>query len=279
MTPRLLLIFAHPDDESFVAAGLSRRYADAGAHIALVTATRGEAGSRGDPPLCTEEELPAWRESELREAAAILGIGNVYLLGYRDKHLPDAPPAIIREQLVEVVRRHRPHVVVTYDPNGGHGHADHVAISRFTMEAVSAAADPRWHQSLGTPHRVQRVLWTPSVLAWDDPPPAKMGGEPGVDFLLDISATEDDKGGSAPGASNAAPLYRAVDFSQAIVLLLPGIAVLKEWAYAGVTFAWVMAFISAYSTGEGVQIWSLPLALLVLLIVSYVTRPPSRRLI
>ncbi|PYR27617.1 MAG: hypothetical protein DMF92_15990 [Acidobacteria bacterium] len=109
-TPRLLLIFAHPDDESFVAAGLSRRYADAGAQIALVTATRGEAGSRGDPPLCTEEELPAWRESELREAAAILGIGNVYLLGYRDKHLTDAPPPIIREQLVEVVRRHRPHV-------------------------------------------------------------------------------------------------------------------------------------------------------------------------
>jgi hypothetical protein len=65
----------------------------------------------------------------------------------------------------------------------------------------------------------------------------------------------------------------------AIVLLLPRIALLKEWAYAGVMFAWVMAFISAYSTGEGVQIWSLPLALLGLLIVSYVTRPPSRRLI
>jgi hypothetical protein len=65
----------------------------------------------------------------------------------------------------------------------------------------------------------------------------------------------------------------------AIVLLLPGFALLKEWAYAGVTFAWVMAFISAYSTGEGVQIWSLPLALLGLLIVSYVTRPPGRRLI
>jgi hypothetical protein len=65
----------------------------------------------------------------------------------------------------------------------------------------------------------------------------------------------------------------------AIVLLLPGFALLKEWAYAGVTFAWVMAFISAYSGGEGAQIWSLPLVLLVLLIVSYVTRPQGRRLI
>ncbi|SRR6266851_5524400 len=63
----------------------------------------------------------------------------------------------------------------------------------------------------------------------------------------------------------------------AIVLLLPGLALLKEWAYAGVTFAWIMATISAYSSGEGVLIWSMPLVLLVLLLVSYVTRPPTRR--
>jgi hypothetical protein len=63
----------------------------------------------------------------------------------------------------------------------------------------------------------------------------------------------------------------------AIVLLVPGFALLKEWAYAGVTFAFIMAFISAYSSGEPVQVWILPLALLALLIVSYFTRPPSRR--
>jgi len=64
----------------------------------------------------------------------------------------------------------------------------------------------------------------------------------------------------------------------AIVLLLPGLALLKEWAYAGAAFTWVMAFIAAYSAGDGVQVWTMPLALLVLLIVSYVTRPASRRL-
>lgn len=63
----------------------------------------------------------------------------------------------------------------------------------------------------------------------------------------------------------------------AIVLLIPGFALLKEWAYAGVTFAWVMAFISAYSSGEGPGTWILPPALLVLLGISYVTRPPGRR--
>jgi VIT1/CCC1 family predicted Fe2+/Mn2+ transporter len=63
----------------------------------------------------------------------------------------------------------------------------------------------------------------------------------------------------------------------AIVLLLPGFALLKEWAYAGVTFAWVMAFISAYLSGEKPTVWMFPLVLLVLGAVSYLTRPPSRR--
>jgi hypothetical protein len=64
----------------------------------------------------------------------------------------------------------------------------------------------------------------------------------------------------------------------AIVLLLPGIALLKEWAYAGVTFAWVMAIMSSYLAGEGMAIATIPLVLLIILLVSYVTRPASRRL-
>jgi hypothetical protein len=63
----------------------------------------------------------------------------------------------------------------------------------------------------------------------------------------------------------------------AIVLLLPGLALLKEWAYAGVTFALVMAFISAYLSGDGIKVWILPLGVLTLVVVSYFTRPPSRR--
>ena len=65
----------------------------------------------------------------------------------------------------------------------------------------------------------------------------------------------------------------------AIVLLLPRLALLKEWAYAGASFAWVMAVIAHYSAGDGIKVWSFPLTLLLLLIVSYVTRPPGRRLI
>jgi hypothetical protein len=65
----------------------------------------------------------------------------------------------------------------------------------------------------------------------------------------------------------------------AIVLLLPGLALLKEWAYAGAAFAWGMAFITHYTGGDGAKVWSMPLVMLALLVVSHVTRPPSRRLI
>jgi len=64
----------------------------------------------------------------------------------------------------------------------------------------------------------------------------------------------------------------------AVVLLLPGFALLKEWAYVGAAFTWMMAFIAHYSAGDGPQVWSIPLTLLALLIVSYVTRPAGRRL-
>lgn len=193
MPRRILLIFAHPDDESFGAAGLGRRYADAGAEIALVTATRGQEGKTGEPPVCTREELPACREAELRKAAAILGIGHVHLLDYRDKHLLEAPPAKIREDLIGLIRLHRPHVVVTFDPNGINGHADHIAIARFAMDAVSAAADGRWHKALGAGHQVQRVLWTPPRLPWDLPKSPDLSQEPGVDFVVDVSRYREAK--------------------------------------------------------------------------------------
>ena len=64
----------------------------------------------------------------------------------------------------------------------------------------------------------------------------------------------------------------------AIVLLMPGLALLKEWAYAGVAFTWIMAFISARASGEAMELWIMPPVLLALLIVSYVTRPADRRL-
>ena len=186
-SPRFLLIFAHPDDESFATAGLVCRYVECGAVITLMTATRGDAGRVGDPPLCSREALPARREAELRQAAGILGISEVHLLDYQDKQLAKAPIARIREELVGCIRLHRPHVVITFDPNGMNGHPDHVAIARFTMDAVVAAADPSWLSEMWPPHRVQRLLWTAPILPWDVTRSPDLHGEPGVDFVIDVT--------------------------------------------------------------------------------------------
>jgi LmbE family N-acetylglucosaminyl deacetylase len=190
---RLLYLYAHPDDESFGVAGISRMYADLGADIAIVTATRGDAGRAGEPALCSREELPARREAELREAARILGIKSVTVLDYLDKHLAEAPPDKIRRELVEAIRCHRPQVVVTFDPNGANLHPDHVAISRFASDAIAAAEDPRWYPDAGHPHRVQRLLWVPPVMPWDAPKSPDLAREAGIDFLIDTTKHRDVK--------------------------------------------------------------------------------------
>ena len=190
---RILLIFAHPDDESFVAAGLARRCADRGGTVALVTATRGDAGRVGEPPLCRREELPTLRERELRAAAGLLGISEVRLLDYRDRHLADAPDGELRDALAARMRCFRPHVVVSFDPHGMNGHADHVAIARFTLDAAAAAADPRWALGGAPPHRVQRLLWNSPLLPWEVTRPADLRREPGVDFVVDVAAQREAK--------------------------------------------------------------------------------------
>ena len=162
-------------------------YADAGAEIALVTATRGDAGRAGEPPICSREELPARREAELRAAAALLGIGHVYLLDYLDKHLSEAPPDNIRSELIAVIRRHRPEIAVTFDPNGLNQHPDHVAIGRFAIDAIVAAGDERFCPQAGQPHQVERLLWSSPVLPWETAKYPDLAREPGVDFLIDTS--------------------------------------------------------------------------------------------
>jgi N-acetylglucosamine malate deacetylase 2 len=184
--PCLLFCYAHPDDESFNGAGTAMKYASTGARIVLVTATRGQRGKRGEPPLCTPEELPALRERELRDAAAIIGIDALHLLEYQDRELGDAPIEEMRVALVTVVRRERPSVVLTFDPNGFNAHPDHVAISRFTSDAVAAAADPRWYPQSGAPHSVGRLLWTPPFPQWEIPG-AEAGPHAGADFIVDVS--------------------------------------------------------------------------------------------
>lgn len=167
------------------------KYAALGSRIELVTATLGQRGKCGDPPVCRPEELERVRERELRAAARIIGFAGLHLLGYRDKELAEAPPDRMRESLIRIIRSVRPAVVFTFDPNGFNVHPDHVAISRFTSDAIAAAADPRWHPETGAPHQVSRLLWTPTIPPWEAAGVEDLASHPGADFLIDVAAYRD----------------------------------------------------------------------------------------
>jgi len=169
--PTLLAVFAHPDDESFRCGGTLSLLSVRGVHVHLLTATRGEAGSAGDPPLCRPEELAEWRERELRCACRALGLEPPRFLDYRDGHVAEADPEQVVEQIVRAVRELRPQVMLTYGPDGISGHPDHVAIGHLAKEAFHRAAEASafpHHSAQGlAPHAVAKLyqLVVPRSLA------------------------------------------------------------------------------------------------------------------
>ena len=168
------------------------KYAAAGARIVLSTATRGDRGKCGDPPICSADDLPRVREGELREAARIIGFHELHLLGYCDRELADAPFEEIRLRLVTLIRRVRPSVVFTFDPNGFNLHPDHIAISRFTSDAIAVAADARWLPDTGPAHVVRRLLWIPPLPPWEAIQ-HDARDLAGADFMIDVSAYHDQR--------------------------------------------------------------------------------------
>src|SRR5215469_1656959 len=134
---RLLAVLAHPDDESLGFGGTLAKYAAEGIETHLVTATRGEAGRFG--PLgksANPTEVGRVREAELRAASTVLGIREVSILGYPDGAVDQVPPAMAIGEIVSHIRRIQPDVIVTFGPDGGYGHPDHIAISQFTGTAA-----------------------------------------------------------------------------------------------------------------------------------------------
>ncbi len=131
----LLAVFAHPDDETFRPGGMLALLARSGVRVHLLTATRGEAGACGDPPLCTPSELPALRERELECACAALGIQPPHLLDYRDGHLADADAEALIAQILAAIRTTGAQALLSFGPDGLSGHPDHVAIGRCAAEA------------------------------------------------------------------------------------------------------------------------------------------------
>ncbi len=172
---RLLGAYGHPDDEQGV-SGLMRKYANEGVDVTLVCATRGEAGEIAPGVEATPENLGQVREDELRCAAEKIGVNNVYFLDYRDSGMlgtaDNADPRClwqanlfeVTEKLVRIVRRHKPHVITTFDPNGGYGHPDHIKIHQAALMAYFVSGDPRVYPDQITQEGLQP--WTISKLYW-----------------------------------------------------------------------------------------------------------------
>ena len=139
---RLLGIFAHPDDETFCAGGTFARYAEQGAEIMVVSATRGEAGQIRDAAVGNRRTIAAVREAELRLACECLGITKVRCLDYVDGTLADADFSALANEVAEIICEFRPDVVITFGPDGGYGHPDHQTISAVTTAACQRTADP-----------------------------------------------------------------------------------------------------------------------------------------
>lgn len=189
MDRRLLLVHAHPDDETIGTGATMARYAADGTQVTLVTCTLGEEGEilLGEfAHLASDREdaLGAHRQGELGAAMAELGVSDWRLLGgpgrFRDSGMVGTPQndradcfwrADLLEaatELVRVIREVRPQVVVTYDDFGGYGHPDHIQAHRVTHYAVTLAGSPTFRPELGPAWTVDKLYWTAiprSVLA------------------------------------------------------------------------------------------------------------------
>jgi len=138
----VLGVWGHPDDEAYLSAGLMMRALANGHRVVCVTATRGEAGFPADDPSSIDERQ-AVREAELAACLGVLGVTEHRWLGYGDGRCADVPDEEAVAVLAEVMAEVRPDAVLTFGPDGGTGHPDHVAACRWSTLAFERVALPR----------------------------------------------------------------------------------------------------------------------------------------
>ncbi|WP_058235967.1 mycothiol conjugate amidase Mca [Devriesea agamarum] len=171
-----MAVHAHPDDESSKGAAAMAKYVDEGCRVVVVTCTGGERGDILNPRMVNDPEavsdLPALRRREMAAAAKILGVEHRWL-GFVDSGLPEGDPMtnlpegcfaredldVATRALVAQVREFRPHVMTTYDENGGYPHPDHIMCHRVSVAAFTQAANPDYAPELGEPWEVAKLYY------------------------------------------------------------------------------------------------------------------------
>ena len=172
---RLMAVHAHPDDESSKGAATMARYVREGVDVLVCTLTGGERGDILNPAMDLpgiRDNLPSVRRAEMDAAREILGVRQRFL-GFTDSGLPEGDPlpplpdgcfALVPLEraaapLVQAVREFRPHVLLTYDENGGYPHPDHVKCHEVSVEAFEAAADPDRYPGCGEPWQPLKLYY------------------------------------------------------------------------------------------------------------------------
>jgi LmbE family N-acetylglucosaminyl deacetylase len=179
---RILVVYAHPDDESFGPAAALAAYARRGAEIWGIFASRGERGESWLSPAPSPEELGRLREQDLREATAVLGFAGIEILGYPDGEVDTVPFRELERRVRAALRRYRAEVVITFGPFGITGHPDHRAVHQAVVAAF---------------HRARLAGAAARELYYDAVPPAR-AGEMGIADLpcgqpnTWIAVTEED---------------------------------------------------------------------------------------
>lgn len=175
-----MAVHAHPDDESSKGAATLARYADEGHRVLVVTLTGGERGEILNPAMDLPEvhgRIAEIRRDEMAKAAEILGVEHTWL-GFVDSGLPkgELPPPlpedcfalvpleVSTEALVSVVRDFRPHVMITYDENGGYPHPDHIRCHQVSVAAYEAAGDYARFRDAGDPWTVSKLYYVHGFL-------------------------------------------------------------------------------------------------------------------
>lgn len=200
---RLLLCYAHPDDESFGSGPLIAKYVAEGAEVYLICATNGEAGTVAPEHMNGHKSVSEVRLAELACAAQTLGLREVIRLGYRDsgmmgsadnnhpEALWQAPVEQVAERVAAEIQRIRPQVVITFDPYGGYGHPDHIQIHRATVAAMQLLNDdPARPQRLYYavfPRIIVRIAVLGMRLLGRDPRRAGRNGDLDLQAVLDAA--------------------------------------------------------------------------------------------
>lgn len=184
----ILAVSAHPDDETLFCGGTLAMYAQKGHDIFILETTRGEGGEVGEPPLTTRDNLAAFREREVREAADILGARDIFFLPFIDPFMEingiarriDTPLGDFTAAIVSYVQKINPQLVITHGSNGEYGHPQHIYTHQATRRAIDSCRQSTalitwsaWY----TPNEYERIL------NQNDP----------ADFINDISPWHDTK--------------------------------------------------------------------------------------